>query len=109
MDKGFSGDIVGDGWSGNVMSSDHNGLYTHVVVSIHQADSEAIANSALDYIYTVFAGGRQRFLRVPKRVEYFKSFDPKGEGWKGFMRFSFAMEPGGEQVATPADVMEARA
>lgn len=103
MIEGFSGTLQGTGWSGSFMLSIAPEI-CHFSGRVHEATDEQTALDALKAMYDTFASGRERFLRCAPEVERIEDFETKRRQWRGFVRFSYRLAPGGEHVSVqPSD------
>ena len=104
--EGLGGQLVGDGWVGEIMvSSDrHN---THVFATVSKAKDEKTALSAASYIRDIFGAGRELFIRVPPTAEYEECFDTGAKQWRAWVRFTLKMEPGTERITLPYEEAQA--
>ncbi len=100
--NGFSGPIQGDGWAGDMMVS--SGDITHIYVRIHSTVSTDIVTCAMEYIYGLFADGRERFLRCKNVTDGDVGFETDPEpSFVGVLRFSFYNHSGEERKTIEKD------
>lgn len=85
--------IYSDGWVATVfVSPPHDGFYP--VYCRTSGDTQEKALEAAQYVLEAFALGREAFIRVKPEAHSDTDFDTKETYHRGFVRFSYKLEPG---------------
>lgn len=89
--------IAEDNWTAELIVSPQSAVenvdFVHCIAKV-LGKTEADALSGAKAIFDLFAKGRETFIRTEPEADTYTDFDTKEKQYRGYVRFSFRLEPG---------------